>query len=98
MVIGAIFLLLATYIAVMNWVCAIISIRNKRKGIDRHHSTIPIITVLLTFCGMVMCPFLKGWPMLIPVLDIANLNLLLSPVYLIFYLIRKRPTDTKPRT
>ena len=40
---------------------------------------------------MFMWPFWPGkWVILIPALDIANLNLLPSPLYLLIYLLRKR--------
>jgi hypothetical protein len=95
-VLGGFFLFAALYVAVMNWACAIISLRNQRKGIDKHHSMIPVVTLLLAFFAMVMFPYWPGkWTMLIPVLDIANLNLLFAPVYLIIYLLRKRGDKTR---
>lgn len=93
---GAVLLLFATYIVVMNWCCAIASLRNKRKGIDRHYSMVPIVSIPLAFCGMFMCPYFPGtWSMLIGAVDIANLNLLFVPFYLIAYVWRRR--HAKPR-
>ena len=88
---GIFFLLAALYILVMNWGCVIVSLRNKRRGIDRHHSTVPVVSA---FPAILAAAFLGRpfgiWALLIPILDIANLNLLFSPIYLIAYLWRKR--------
>jgi hypothetical protein len=98
-VIGGLSLLAAIYITVMNWACVIASERNKRKGIDRHHSTVPVVTVLLACFALLMWPYWPGkWTMLIPALDIANLNLLFAPIYLIVHLIRKRGSDRKSQS
>jgi hypothetical protein len=90
-VLGALFLLATVYLVAMNWACAIISLQNKRKGIRRHHSMIPIVSAWLAMFALVMWPFWPGkWVLLLPALDIANLNLLASPIYLLMYLLRKR--------
>lgn len=93
---GILCLIAALYIMVMNWGCVIVSLRNKRRGIDRHHSTVPIVSA---FPAILAAAFLGRpfgiWVLLIPILDIANLNLLFSPVYLIIYLWRKRAATRK---
>ena len=43
-VLGALFLLATVYLVAMNWACAITSLQNKRKGIHRHHSIIPLVS------------------------------------------------------
>ncbi len=90
-VLGAVFLLATVFLVAMNWAAAVVSLRNKRRGIDRHHSMVPGFSVGLAVFAMAMWPFWPGkWVLLIPALDIANLNLLLSPIYLLIYLLRKR--------
>ncbi len=86
-------LLLAAHIAVMNWGCVITSFRNKKRGIDQHHSTAPILSALLTLVAMMLCPRhdLVAWMLLVPLLDIGNWILLLSLPLLIFELIKKKP-------
>jgi hypothetical protein len=90
-IIAGIFLLAAIYVAVANWACVIISVRNQRRGVDRHHSTVPIITVLLAALALLAWPFQpKLWILLIPILDMAHLNLLLSPFWFVLHVCRKR--------
>ena len=98
-VIGAFFLLAAIYVAAMNWVCAIVSLRNKRRGVDKHHSMVPMVTLLLAFLSMFTLANWPGkWALLIPALDIANLNLLFAPVYLTLWFVRKRSADHEGKT
>jgi hypothetical protein len=47
LILAIIILLLAGYIVAMNWGCVIVSFRNKRRGIDRHHSTVPVVFFIL---------------------------------------------------
>ena len=98
-VMGGLCLLAALYVAIANWGCAIITERNKRKGIDRYHSTVPVVSILLAFCAMFMWPYWPhAWVMLISILDFANLMLLLSPVWLLLHFIRKHRLDRKGPT
>jgi len=77
-------LLLAAYIVVMNWGCMIVSMRNKRRGIGRHHSTAPVVSFILTALASLIYPRPdKMWMISIPLLDIANWNLLRLPMVLI---------------
>jgi hypothetical protein len=70
----------AAYVAVMNWRCVYLSRRNRKQGIDKYHSTIPLISFfLVVFAGLfaanpsgalVQRIIRVAW--LIPALDIAN--------------------------
>ena len=74
-------LLFAAYIVVMNWGCVIISMRNKRRGIDRHHSTVPVLSFILAALAYSLYPRADGrWMITVPLLDIANWSLLWLPV------------------
>jgi hypothetical protein len=65
--------LIAAYVAVMNWGCAVASAWNRRKGIDRYHSTVPLISLAAAGLAYFTCPFgPKRWIMLIPALDLGN--------------------------
>src|SRR5438445_12451429 len=76
-------LLIAAYIVVMNWGCVIVSMRNKRRGIDRHHSTVPVVSFILTALAYSLYPRADArWMITIPMLDIANWSLLWFPVAL----------------
>lgn len=79
-VIGSILLmLLAAYIVIMNWGCVIVSKRNKSKGIDKYHSTVPFVSFILASFAFVLYPFTpKGWIGIIPLVDISNWMLLIG--------------------
>jgi hypothetical protein len=81
----AILLLLATvYVVACNWGCVIVSSRNERRGIDRHHSTVPLLSVILTVAAWLISPWNgRHWLFAIPALDIANWMLLWLPVWLV---------------
>jgi hypothetical protein len=77
-------MLFAAFVVVMNWGCVIVSMRNKRRGIDRHHSTVPIISfVLVALASLIYPPPLEIWMIAVPLLDIANWQLPWLPVVLI---------------
>lgn len=76
-------LLLAAFVVVMNWRCALVSLRNKRRGIDRHHSMVPLVSIVLAALAYLIYPRPDMmWLFAIPLLDIANWNLLWLPVVL----------------
>ena len=78
--IAGIVMLLAAHIAVMNWRCVIASEINKRKGIDKHHSTVPLISLILA--GVVAYPLYpftpKWWIGIIPAVDIGTWMLIIG--------------------
>lgn len=84
-------LLFGAYIVVMNWGSVIVSTRNKKRGIDRHHSTVPIISFVLAALAYLIYPHPdKMWMISVPLLDVANWSLLLLPVVLIRESRKKR--------
>lgn len=94
LILAIIILLFAAYIVVMNWGCVIVSSRNRRLGIDRHHSTVPVVTLVLVVLAYLLYPRQdKSWMIVIPLLDIANWSLLWLPVMLIREARRKRITE-----
>ena len=89
-IIAIVLLLMAAYIVMMNWGCVLVSLRNKRRGIARHHSTVPLISLALTTLAYFLYPQPdKILLYSLPLLDIANLNLLWLPVALL-HKARKR--------
>jgi hypothetical protein len=71
--IAGILMLLATYIAVVNWGCVIASEINRRKGIDKHHSIVPAISLFLIGIAYQLYPFTpKWWIGLIAALDVGT--------------------------
>lgn len=93
-------MLLAAYIVVMNWGCVIASERNKRKGIAKHHSTVPLFSLLLT--GMIAYPLYpfspKWWIGIIPAVDIGNWMLIIGlPWAIVHGMFRKKsPNRAEP--
>ena len=83
-ILAIVILLFAVYIVVMNWGCVIVSIRNRKRGIDRHHSTVPVVSFIMAGLAHLICPWPdKSWMIAIPLLDIANWSLLWLPFGLI---------------
>ncbi len=91
LILAAAILLFAAYIVVMNWGCVVVSIRNKRRGIDRHHSTVPLLSLFITALAVVVYPW--PWMIAVPLLDIANWSLVWAPFGLIWELCRKRNVE-----
>lgn len=97
-VIAVVLLLLAAYIAVMNWCCVIVSLRNQKKGIDKNHSQVFIFHNFLPVAAFFIYPHSpKWWIWLIPALDMSNLTLLAWP----FLLLKEKKNqgsnnDTQP--
>jgi hypothetical protein len=89
-------MLLALYMVALNWGCVIVSIRNKRRGIDRHHSTLPLMSFVFAGSAFFAWPGAgKMWIMIIPLLDIANWYLLWLPVMAFQYFMDKISKDGK---
>jgi hypothetical protein len=94
LILATVILLLAAHLVVMNWGCVIVSIRNKKRGIDRHHSTVPLLSFFMTIVAMVVYPW--PWMIVVPLVDIANWSLVLAPFLLIREMCRK--TIAEPGT
>jgi hypothetical protein len=68
----------------MNWSYAILSLRNRRRGIDRHYSLVPLVSILLAYSAYQIYPYpQKNWIAIIALLDIGTWELLWIPVILI---------------
>ena len=79
-VIAIVLLALAAYIAVMNCCCIIFSLRNQRRGIDKHYSQVLIFHNILPIAAFFIYPHSpKWWIWLIPGLDSSNWTLLSWP-------------------
>jgi NADH:ubiquinone oxidoreductase subunit 6 (subunit J) len=84
LIIAIVILIFALAIVVMNWGCMIVNRRNKKRGVDRHHSTVPIVSFVLAALAYLLYPRpVMSWMFAIPLLDIANWRLLWLPVALI---------------
>lgn len=92
LIIAIVFLIFAICVVAMNWSSVIANMRNKRKGVHRHHSIVPIVSFILGALSYIIYPRPdKGVALIIPLLDIANWRLLWLPVAMI------RQTRTKEK-
>ena len=53
--------LLGGYIVAMNAGCVFVSLRNQRRGIDRHHSTVPLGAQILLGTAGSLSSFIPYW-------------------------------------
>jgi hypothetical protein len=90
-IIAAILLLFGAYTAVMNWGCVLVSMRNRRKGIDKHHSTVPFVSMIAAGLAHLIYPLQpKQWIGIIPLVDIGNWILIIGlPIALAKGVFRK---------
>ena len=79
-------ILMSAYILIMKWGCVIKSGINKHKGIDRHHSTVPVVSIIFAVAlAYPLYPYTpKWWIFLIPVLDIGNWILVIGLPWAIY--------------
>ena len=81
LVLALAFMLMALYIAAMNWGCVIVSMRNRRNGIDKYHSPVPLVSLIFAYLSYLAYPNKPAsWIGLIPALDVGNWLLLWLPV------------------
>ena len=64
-VLGAGIMVFGIYIVGVNYWCIIVSERNKRKGIDKHHSVSPFIGPISYLVGTLLSPLKIGVHVLI---------------------------------
>jgi hypothetical protein len=90
LILASVLLIIAAYTAAMNWGCVIVSSRNKKRGIDRHHSTVPLVSFLIAVLAGAFYPWAWRIVVAIPLLDIGNWVLFLAPFALIGMLLRRK--------
>ena len=76
----AVFLLLiASLMVIMNWSCIIEIARNRRNGIQKHVSTVPLISLIFAGLAHKIYPWTpKTWIAIIPASDIGNWMLIIG--------------------
>jgi hypothetical protein len=88
-ILSLIFLLGSAYIVAMNWGCVIANVRNKRRGDDRRHSTIPFVSLFPAALAMLAYPLPhKAWLLAVPLLDIGSWLLVLGLLWLPVVMVR----------
>ena len=74
-------LALLTTTVVGNWQVAIINGINRRKGIDRSHSLVPLLSLLFALLAYILCQrSWRHWIWLIPACDIGYWIVLFLPL------------------
>ena len=88
MILALCLLTLGALIVIINWGYVLVSMRNYKRGVDRHYSTIPIVSLVLTGLAFLIHPGpAKLWMLAVPLVDIANWTLLWLPV--VFFQVGK---------
>jgi hypothetical protein len=86
--------ILGALIIVMNWGCAIVSLANRYRGIDRHHSVVPLVAQILFILADLVSSFASHRILSSRVLFVAGLTdisllwLLGWPFILLFHRLR----------
>lgn len=84
LVISAALVLAALYVTVMNGACAYLSRRNRRQGIAKHHSTIPLVVEILLILAALLSPEIPRLPLAIMALaDVSLWQLAYLPILLL---------------
>ena len=82
----------AAFLAAMNWNCLFANRRNKRLGVDKHHSFVMVVPQILVGLAALISrrlvhPWLPSWSFwLVALADVSLLSLAIWP----FILIRQR--------
>ena len=83
-------MLTAAYVVALNWACAVLSVRNRRQGVDKHYSTVAVAPQLILLLGYLVGSRLApditvGWLFLaIAFLDISLWQIIYLPFFLAF--------------
>lgn len=92
-VIGGALLLVACYVAGLNWSVLYLNRRNFLQGNHRHHSTVPFVSLFFVMLAVLFYPKFGVWSLLIPALDLAHCGLLFFVVWApIHWLLRRTKT------
>jgi hypothetical protein len=92
-VISVVLVVLAGLVCFANWAGAIAARRDRRRGIDRHFSFIPLLSIVLAAAGAVVWPGASGgWLLLVAAADLGTWSLVVGlPVALFRGEFRRRP-------
>ena len=73
LIISLVFLCIATLVVIGNACCVYVSFRNRKREIDRHHSTVPLVSAILAGLGYSLYPYSQAaWFWLLPFFDMGN--------------------------
>ena len=92
---AVILLLLACLMVIMNWSCVVASELNRRKGIQKHVSTVPLLSLIFSAFAHTLYPWTpKGWIGIIPAVDIGNWMFIIGvPWALAKGMLKKEPPN-----
>lgn len=91
-------MLLALFFVVVNWSCVIASEMNRRKGIDKHHSMVPLASLLTAGIAFFLYPYApRIWIWIIPAVDISNWAVLIGMPWAVVKGIFKKESSNPTR-
>jgi|APSaa5957512622_1039677.scaffolds.fasta_scaffold136778_1 hypothetical protein len=84
-ILGVFLILFGVYIIAANYACIIINKRNKKKGIDKHHSFSPVFGPLLFIIGLSFVELsITFWVIIVFLVDPGTWLILLGLPYALF--------------
>lgn len=86
--VGVCLLVMGAWVIIANWIMLCANLRNRRLGIDRHHSFVPLFGPLLVSGGLYLTVGWSAWLVAPWAADVATLSLVLLVPFL---LARRRP-------
>lgn len=90
-VVSVIFAVCALFVVLCNAGCVLASMRNRRLGVDRHHSTVPFVPQILLLLSAMVSPIVPR-PLLwaIGLSDVGLWELACVPLFLLRQRLRRR--------
>lgn len=74
-------LLLAVHVVVVNWACVGLTVWNKARGVDRRHSLVPVVSLLLVAVAWLVSPWTARSRMFwVPAVDIGTWLVVWIPI------------------
>jgi hypothetical protein len=86
-VVAVLLAVVGVYVVALNARCVCVSLRNKRRGVDRHHSTVPLVAQIFLGFSWLLSPIVPQWALW--TVALADVSLWTLP-YGLFYAFRHR--------
>lgn len=86
--------LLGAYTVFLNGACVVVSLRNQRRGIERHHSSVPFVGQFLLGASGYLSAVLPHW--LLWSVALADISLWGMLLFLVRLPFRRRSLPTPP--
>jgi hypothetical protein len=91
-IVGIVFVLLASLVAVANLSGTYQAIQLQRKGIQKGYSSVPLLSLMFSILALgALYRSIGYWPLLPAALDPGTWSVLVLPFYLVWRMISDRP-------